>query len=127
MKRLLITGSRDWDDFPVIVNAIATAVLESGDQSWVIVHGTARGADQMSEWAASVFNDSYPDHMPLLVERHPADWSLGKRAGFLRNREMVDGGANICLAFIKNNSRGATMCADLAEKHGIPVRRYFAA
>jgi hypothetical protein len=28
------------------------------------------------------------------------------------------------LAFIHNNSRGATHCADYAEREGLPVRRW---
>ena len=76
------------------------------------------GADTMAgQWAGVQF---------LQEEVHPADWDkYGKRAGFVRNAEMVALGADICVAFIKNNSKGATMCADLAEKSGILALRVY--
>lgn len=114
-KRVLITGSRDWDRPEVIAYALGLAVGELGP--FILVHGDARGADRM----AAELHESYG----FTSEPHPADWDrLGKRAGFVRNAEMVDSGADLCLAFIKDNSKGATMCADLAEKAGIPTRRY---
>jgi hypothetical protein len=39
---------------------------------------------------------------------------------------MVDSGIDRCVAFIREGSRGATMCADLADKRGIPTVRYIA-
>lgn len=117
--RILITGSRDWDDQGLIADQIHTAQFFYGEDL-VVVHGSCpRGADQIAdEWAAV---------LGIEVERHAADWdSLGRRAGFVRNAEMVALGADVCLAFIRNGSKGATHCADLAEKAGIPVRRFLA-
>lgn len=112
--RILITGSRDWDDANAIAFVMEGAVpLMARDVT--VVHGDARGADRIA--------GAYAEQAGWKVEKHPANWNLyGKKAGFIRNKEMVDLGADICLAFIKNNSRGATMCAQLAREAGIPVR-----
>jgi hypothetical protein len=113
--RILITGSRDWTDRHVIEEALWEV---SDDEFNVLVTGACpSGADRIAEdiWAGWDFP----------VERHPADWNRhGKRAGFIRNAEMVTAGADLCLAFIRNGSRGASMTADLAEKAGIPVHRF---
>lgn len=115
MKRVLITGSRTWPFEVTIADALDALWEEIGP--FVLVHGAAKGADQMGEVHQAVL------FRP--TESHPADWdTYGRRAGYVRNAEMVNRGADVCLAFIHNESRGATMCADLAEKAGIPVRRY---
>ena len=112
-RRILITGSRDWDN----PQAIELALVEHANVGDTLVSGACRtGADRMGEQAWETFGP---------VETHPADWNThGKRAGFIRNTEMVKLGADICLAFIRNGSKGATMTADLAEKAGIRVERY---
>lgn len=115
--RLLITGSRDWTDSPLIADEILTQRFWHGEKL-IVVHGACpSGADQLAdEWAR---------YYGITVERHPADWAAyGKAAGFRRNADMVNLGAYGCLAFIRNDSRGATHCADLAEKAGIPVKRF---
>lgn len=113
--RVLITGSRSWDDPEAIIGALWAARDELGD--FILVSGACpTGADRMAEEAAT--------RAGLPIERHPADWHVhGKRAGYLRNAEMVATGADLCLAFIRGGSRGATMTADMAEKAGIETRR----
>lgn len=115
MNRVLVTGSRTWRWQDYIDEALDVAYREFGP--FILVHGGAKGADHMASLAQHAAGRD--------VECHPADWTrYGKRAGYVRNAEMVAAGADLCLAFIHNHSRGATMCADLAEKAGIPVRRY---
>lgn len=117
--RILITGSRTWTDKVTVADAIRQAWIDFGKPYRVtVVHGGARGAD----YIAGVF----AKRMNFDVEVHALDddsWNkYGKAAGPKRNKEMVDKGADICLAFIKNESNGATMCMELAEKAGIPVK-----
>lgn len=121
LYRVLVTGSRDWEDATVIGEALSEVIRPVWhDRDVVIVHGACpSGADQMAHEWAEVFG--------VAVERHPANWRInGKRAGFIRNAHMVNLGADLCLAFIRNGSRGASHTALLAEQAGIPVRRHTA-
>jgi hypothetical protein len=117
--RILVTGSREWDDWRTVTTALIEAA-EGKPRPVTVVHGCARGADFIAAQAAR--------KLLWEVEDHPADWNRhGKAAGFRRNAEMVALGADLCLAFIRDGSHGATHCADLAAKAGIPVRRFMAA
>ncbi len=81
----------------------------------IIVHGGARGADQFADDAARGWG--------WIPEAHPADWARYDRsAGYRRNAAMVALGADVCLAFILDESRGASHTATLAEAAGIPTR-----
>lgn len=117
--RVLVTGSRDWTDLLTLDRALGAeqglAVIDQ--KRLVVVHGGARGADAMADiWAV---------RNGVAVERHPARWRLGgvynPYAGLVRNREMVKAGADVCLAFIRSGSRGASHCAQLAVEAGIRV------
>lgn len=124
--RILVTGSRDWDDWPTLARAMFEAINDYGEI--VVVSGHCpTGADAMAEWVAENLMRRHLEVLRVTVERHPADWKThGKKAGFVRNAEMVNLGADVCLAFIKNGSKGASMTARLAEEAGIPVRRFLA-
>lgn len=120
--RVLVTGSRTWDE-PRRVWRVLDAFLQSWPCSVVVVHGAcARGADQYAAvWAREHHADGVTE------EPHPADWeALGRRAGIARNTAMVDRGADVCVAFIRDGSPGATHCANAARAAGIPTHRYSA-
>lgn len=112
--RILVTGSRDWTDAQRIADVLAT--VKPGPVT--LVSGACpTGADAMAE--------RYAERRGWTVERHPAEWNKwGRRAGYVRNRQMVDLGADYCVAFIKASSRGATMTARMAEDAGIRTVRF---
>lgn len=122
--RVLVTGSRDWEDETVIRRALVDHWILSSDRPFVVVHGSCpTGADAVAEsWGTAMASL----HRKTTVERYPARWRCDDGrydpgAGPRRNAEMVAAGADICLAFIRNRSRGATGCARLAERAGIPT------
>ena len=136
--RVLVTGSRDWTDQLTIYRALLEHVVmphwEKGydrdghvvdwvmPSDFVLVHGHCpTGADAIA--------DDWVIGHDRLAERHPAQWidahgHYNRGAGFRRNTHMVYLGADLCLAFILNNSKGATHTANLAEKAGIRTIRY---
>lgn len=116
--RILVTASRTWKDRAAIEKALKQIQEENPDTSIVLMHGACRvGGDPIADEIAS--------ELGFRLERYPANWdAYGNQAAHLRNYAMVKRGADVCLAFIKNGSPGATKCAALAEKEGIPTYRY---
>jgi hypothetical protein len=118
VSRILVTGSREWSDWGVIESALRWAYLTCISEPiayTTVVHGHCpTGADACADLIAPM--------MGFNVERHPADWKrYGKPAGHIRNAEMVDLGADICIAFPLGESPGTRGCMRLAEKAGIRV------
>ena len=127
--RVLVTGSRDWQAIGTVRGALDEVLWSlPDDQPLVVVHGDCpTGADIMAKvWALTrstpVCTD---DYRPVAEEPHPAAWHVhGNAAGPIRNKAMVDKGADVCLAFIRDGSRGASHTAALAEQAGIETRRF---
>jgi SLOG family YspA-like protein len=128
--RILVTGSRDWSNDITVVFALKDAVSGRESESITIVHGGCpSGADHAAEVIASCWR--------YVVEVHEANWRAnGKAAGPIRNQEMVNAGADLCLAFIMpckksgcrvpqpHDSHGTADCVKRARAAGIHVREY---
>lgn len=133
MKRVLITGSRGWNDY----GAIWSVLKEYDEIGLVVVHGDCpTGADAHAATWVTLSAGRASE------EAHPADWERdcdsscyhkprlknGRHycpmAGHIRNQKMVDLGADICLAFPMPDSRGTVDCMRRARKAGIPVREF---
>jgi hypothetical protein len=110
--KVLICGSRDWPDIKAIHDRVRDLIAERGP--FEIVHGGARGADSMAGLVA--------EWCRLPCARYPADWErYGKRAGIIRNLQMLDTNPDLVLAFRVNGSRGTTHMIEAAKKAGVPV------
>lgn len=122
--RVLICGGRDytdWETFRDKLEAIAlerfprTPEDEYGNYLYAvtIIQGDAKGADHLAvSWA--MVNWAH-------LLSFPADWDkYGKRAGYIRNKQMLDEGKpDLVIAF--PGGKGTDMMVDLARKAGVEV------
>lgn len=110
--RVLVCGSRSWNDYAAIDDRIEA--LPAGA---VLVHGGALGADTVA--------DNHARRLGIPVEVFPvtsSDWDrFGRRAGVLRNLTMLDSGPDLVIAFWDGKSRGTEHTITEARKRGIPV------
>jgi hypothetical protein len=113
MKRLLVTGGRDYLDSYQVLRMLVQARDHLGDVGEItLVHGGARGADALAAETAA--------RLGMRVEAHPADWKRhGRAAGMIRNAEMVALGADLCIAF--PGGEGTRNCVRRAMDAHIPV------
>jgi len=111
---ILVTGSRDWSDRDTIMNALKNTQLLLEQKSFTkfkLVHGACpSGADALADQIAKLWGWE--------IQPYPADWSQGKKAGPLRNEQMVkDAKPHAALAFRCNNSRGTTSCINCIKNY----------
>ena len=109
--RVLVTGGRTFDDIELLettLDAVHATNLIS-----VLIHGAASGADTMAgEWAI---------RQGVEVVACPANWKqYGRRAGPIRNREMLELSPDLLVAF--PGGRGTADMISAAEQKGIPIR-----
>lgn len=106
---VVVTGSRDWDDYARIRDRLAKL-----PRGLTVAEGGQRGADQLAKEACL--------EVGLTCRTIQADWKrLGKRAGPVRNRAMLDLRPGLVLAFPLPHSRGTLDCVKEARRRGIPV------
>lgn len=130
---VVITGSRTWNQRSFIYGAL-DVLLDRYDRILMRNGKCPDGADRMcTDWVDVRRAEGHT----IREIPHPANWrAFGRSAGHIRNKEMVDAGADWCLAFIRpcvkpdcktpgiHGSHGAEGCADLAEAAGIRTKRF---
>jgi len=111
--RILVCGGREFDDWRLFSDTLSEYDLDN-QQPITIIEGGAKGADFCGRLYAKYCGW---EHLPFL-----ADWNkYGKRAGYLRNKQMlVEGKPDLVIAF-PGNAGTADMIRQ-AKDAGVEVR-----
>ena len=118
--RVLVCGGRDFDDWDKLDGALKKVLRQSFNEKinsheLVIIEGGAIGADFLARvWAI------YEGYSFL---EFPADWNRhGKKAGSIRNQQMLDEGKpDLVLAFPTEKSIGTWDMIKRATDAGVQV------
>lgn len=113
MFKVIIAGGRDYNNYPRMA-AKMDKLLEEQHPCVTIISGGAKGADALGERYAT--QRGYP--LITMV----ANWEKhGKRAGYLRNQDMLAiTTATVC--FWDGSSKGTTHMIDITRASGKPLR-----
>lgn len=119
MTKLLICGSREFNDYQTFVRSM-NEYLSSADITKIeIVSGGARGADAMAE--------QYATDRGIKFMKFPADWEqYGRAAGYVRNAEMAKycaGPRNACIGFWDGKSLGTKHMLNTALKERMSIMK----
>ena len=113
----LVAGSRCFDDVVLLYDKLDHFLQRQ--EEILIVHGGAKGADSISA--------QYAEYRGFETKVFLPDWEgLGKKAGYIRNKEMIDFISKYpnkgCVVFWDGESKGTAHTIKLAKEHGIPLR-----
>jgi YspA, cpYpsA-related SLOG family len=109
LKRVIVAGSRSYNDYEHFCKVLDKYLKYLGTESLVFISGAAkRGPDEMIiRWCRD---------KPFECVEIPAQWdALGMRAGYVRNAEMAKL-ATHALVFWDGVSKGSKNMIDLAMK-----------
>jgi len=115
--RILVCGSREFTNYELLYSVMEAVRTFYPLQEIVIIHGAARGADMLADKAGRALGYD--------VVSFPANWAQhGKRAGIIRNQQMLDeGDPDLVIAFTPTAeyTPGTGDMVRRAQKAGIPV------
>ena len=112
--KVIVAGGRDFKDYELL-----KCTLDNFQQEYAniteVVSGGARGSDKLGE--------KYANENTIPIKRFVPDWEgLGKKAGFVRNRQMGDYAKEhngMLVAFWDRQSKGTKGMIDYATKIGL--------
>lgn len=110
--RVIVAGSRTFSNYELLKEKL-DFFLKNRLPDVEIISGTAQGADKLGERYAIENN--------LICKQFPADWTIGKSAGYKRNIEMASY-SNCLIAFWDGTSKGTQHMINIAKGKKLIVR-----
>jgi hypothetical protein len=117
--RCVVSGSRDFTDYDVLLDAIA----ESNFEITEIVSGACLNEDYGNAYSKGVdgLGERYAHENKIPVKYFPADWKThGRAAGPYRNSQMAEY-ADALIAIKKPSSAGTANMIRCANEQGLKV------
>lgn len=108
MKKILISGSREYNNLPLVRNLVDRLVELYGE--YLLLNGKAWGVDQVAYYRAQELKIPIQFYIPKWDE-------FGRSAGHIRNRQMVND-ADEVYCFWDGQSHGTKGVIDYAEEKG---------
>ena len=112
--KVIVAGGRDFNGYKLLKETLDNFQQEYGNITEV-VSGIAKGSDKLGE--------QYANENNIPIKRFVPDWQgLGKKAGYVRNRQMGDYAEEhngMLVAFWDKQSRGTKGMIEYATKIGL--------
>lgn len=113
MYKVLVCGSRSITDYTLVKTFLEKELLPYSPDV-LVISGCAAGPDKLALQFAEEHN------LPTL--EMPAGWDkYGKRAGYIRNKQMIDENPDLVIAFWDKESKGTKNTLNLAKEKNIPT------
>lgn len=128
--KVLVCGSRRFSNDALARKWIEAYMRQLVPKGSTVIHGGASGADTMAAEASLELGlvrrlqvgGPVPEDGWIAVAFLP-DWKkYGKRAGFVRNDEMLDQKPDLVIAFWNGKSKGTKYTIDKAQGRGIETK-----
>lgn len=116
--KVIVAGGRNFNDYELLKTVCLRLLSHIPKIQISIISGSAKGADSLAIKFAKEYGINFIEF--------PADWdAYGKRAGYLRNKEMENNATHL-IAFWDGSSKGTANMIDLMKKanKNVHIERY---
>ena len=114
--RLIIAGGRDFVNYPLLKMKAERYISSRNLENVTIVSGGADGADSLGE--------RFAEEHGYRIDRFVPNWSVGRQAGAIRNKEMADASDGLLAFYNGSNGTGNMILTARRNRLDVEVVRY---